>query len=272
MSEKPRAWSWGWAGAAAALVVAGACSLVVDVDRPLVLPDGDADSDADVDADADAETDADADADGDADFDSDVDACAVAAPAGGECNPVTQTCCEEGERCTLVGTETTTEGCVTYGGSGVDGDRCLGGDADCSPGTICIVTAHATAVCASFCADVGDCPTPTDWVCIALEWAPYSLCTPDEEWCDPVTNTGCPDGTGCYVFQNHTSCETEGLHTAGERCDQDFEGCVGGTTCVQNTDTTWTCRAFCEHDDAQCESPEICALLDDEDFGACVPP
>ena len=73
--------------------------------------------------------------------------------------------------------------------------------------------------------------------------------------CDPVAQTGCPEGTACYVLRNlGPSCACPGVLTEGDACDTTAE-CAPGNVCA-GTAPPGVCRRTCDPGAAAPGCPE----------------
>ena len=89
------------------------------------------------------------------------------------------------------------------------------------------------------------------------------MCEVDND-CNPVSNTGCPAGAGCFVIQNEeTACATAGGSTTF--CSA-ANHCQGGRACLDGR-----CRKICTPgSDFQCAVDEVCAsIVGWSTYGAC---
>jgi hypothetical protein len=174
------------------------------------------------------------------------------ADAGLTCDPVAQTGCPAGDKCSIP------PACIAAGSVG-EGQLCASaGFDDCASPDLCIGdgTAH---LCRQACRVGSDChqpavsagatPEPNNLgrCLISLGGTTFEVCTLA---CNPVAAagpSGCPAGYACQYFQTTpvpeaTDCEPAG--TAGENADCTTTACAGGLACV-STGTTQRCRQVC---------------------------
>lgn len=157
--------------------------------------------------------------------------------------------CENGERCTVLSTaDEAVAACVPAGTVPVGGDCSV---EECEPGAMC-VQSGSNYVCRPYCEGGADCGAD-DRHCI---WPWPSL--PDiglcRAGCDPVRQTGCSTGEGCYYMdpvEGSTECWTEGTLAEGEDCGSMIEFCLPGLDCVLEPGSSpyeYYCRAYCDDD------------------------
>lgn len=174
------------------------------------------------------------------------------ADAGEVCDPVAQTGCPAGDKCSIPPV------CIPAGSIG-DGQLCATtGFDDCASPDLCVGdgTAH---LCRQACNVGSDCHQPAVSVgatpepnnlgrcLISIGGTTSKVCT---FACNPVAAagaSGCPTGYACLYFQTTpvpeaTDCEPEG--SAGESADCTTTACGVGLVCV-STGTTQRCRQVC---------------------------
>jgi hypothetical protein len=182
------------------------------------------------------------------------------ADAGVACDPVAQTGCPAGDKCSLPPV------CIPVGSVG-DGQLCAAaGFDDCASPDLCIGdgTAHLCrqacnvgSDCRQSAVSVGATPEPNNLgrCLISLGGTTSKVCTLA---CNPVAAAGppgCPAGYACQYFQTTpvpeaTDCEPAG--TAPESADCTTAACASGLACVSNG-TTQRCRQVCRTgNDADC--------------------
>lgn len=176
----------------------------------------------------------------------------VDAPNPDDCDPVANTGCPDGERCTFVVTNADSfEGITTCApiGSTADGERCTAtpgdeGSDDCSAGSTCD---------GSLCVQI--CGLEDEDACTGC--AEISALFPDREnvgvcpaSCDPLAAVNCSPGLGCYytgselgfVCVPDASVEDAGI---GSPCEF-FNDCPSGLHCsISSGPTTSECRYPC---------------------------
>jgi hypothetical protein len=135
------------------------------------------------------------------------------------CDPVRQTGCGDGEKCSLVGPDL---GCVLLGdgGAGADCQAIVGGDS-CAAGLIC-AAASGASTCVQFCDRVCGEPCGAESRCntrlgASGEWGCGPLPTP----CDLLAQDCTRSGEACYLIEPETGttgCITAGSLAEGAAC------------------------------------------------------
>ncbi|HZO16997.1 MAG TPA: hypothetical protein VFB62_27160 [Polyangiaceae bacterium] len=151
--------------------------------------------------------------------------------------------------------------------NGLDDDRdgasdCQ--DVDCNESGVCETT---QATCANGVDD--DKNGRTD--CEEAACVSGGFCTPFPSECNIVPQEGCPQGMGCYPFDDGTrECRLAGLGTAGSPCDDNASpaepsACAAGQVCVSGL-----CNPICMHD-GHCPRETIClgGTPSNMPFGIC---
>lgn len=176
------------------------------------------------------------------------------------CNPVAQTGCAAGEKCTqrvdsldpfLAVTACVADGAVPLGSACVAGDPAVTGADDCAAGGYCV-----NSVCTEICSEAPDsCPSAT--VCVPFSQTfdeGVGLCQPT---CD-VLMQNCPNGEGCYIglTSGKSSCapafgETMGADPGKQGVECNFlNTCAVGFGCTLINDaanpTGNVCAKFCD--------------------------
>lgn len=185
------------------------------------------------------------------------------------CNPVANTGCPAGQKCTSI-VEATEPDLLTRTACAPDGTVDIGGTCardeasgvdDCLGGGWCI-----GGTCQEICSQAPD-NCPTDKTCVGFvglfeDQENTGVCQPA---CNPSTRTAdCVDGESCYVIlsSGKGSCAppAAGLLTTGAECDgapgtqgcecQFLNGCEIGYGCMLNNDamnpTGLVCAFFCD--------------------------
>jgi len=180
--------------------------------------------------------------------------------AAAPCDPVRQTGCATGQRCTISRTGAPT--CTTSVGTTPIGFPCVI-DGDCGRRAFC-ATIGGSQVCRNLCrtdtdCSGGRCAIPIDGT------TTFRVCT---RTCDPVSGSGCMAGDGCVLFDTGTSAEVtdclpEGLSTRGTSCSGP-DGCRAVLSCVAST-----CREVCTAGGA-CSSGTCSRVTGWTRYGACI--
>lgn len=205
------------------------------------------------------------------------------APASG-CDPVCQTGpCDCSKKCGVVtsGAGTPESACVATG-TIKEGALCSLVSDDCAPGLVCQAERCNSSVgrCYRFCRDTADCggDTPcTQGVLTASgSPAPFRHCNAPPTPCDPIGQTGCPDGLVCYLKGATSgticSCPGKNIVEGPDEC-VGTEECAPGLRCQTiNGDTTNHCLRLCRSSD-QCPgkdggNPGTCQVT--SGYGVCV--
>ncbi len=191
----------------------------------------------------------------------------------GECDPVAQTGCTGGEKCTI--TVFGIPGCAPAGDANVGRD-CTTSPDDCAPGTFCTTEEFdaAEGICLQFCI-----PSNRDCGCgkscafnPPFETYDYGVCAPP---CDPLVQA-CTGGRACYLDDyGNTSCVLPWREGGQDESCFIFESCGVGLTCLGGT-----CKAFCDVTDAAACGPDhrcapaadvVSTVEADDGLGVCVP-
>jgi hypothetical protein len=177
------------------------------------------------------------------------------------CDPVAQTGCGPGEKCTLGATGTT---CLSNGNKAT-GQQCgTGGADDCVAGDLCSVDSMTatTDMCREFCNTDTDCHQPAapagataepkngPHCIITFTGTTAKACTVP---CNPVTRagaSGCPGTLACVyggtaTIPELTDCSTPGSKLDGAVCADSSE-CANGLVCVGSA-ATYHCRQVCRN-------------------------
>lgn len=198
----------------------------------------------------------------------------TAPPCGadlGDCDPVLNTGCPEGQACVIDDVFNLHAVCGTPG-RGVPGAECQR-EADCAAGLHCL-----EGQCVMLC-----CTAPADDRC-ARRFGASSHCAVEtynplvngctvRNQCDYLTGVGCPEGAACYPQSGvgEARCLAPGGVEVGGACQLQNE-CVAGATCVSGTaGVPGRCALICNPRGARCPNGRTCAPLADRpsDWGAC---
>mgnify|MGYP000859470956 CR=1 FL=1 len=146
-------------------------------------------------------------------------------------------------------------------------DRC--DQKRCPHGAVCIEgMVGSPSVCIPYCNQFSHARCPEEGRCYAMdESAIIDICfKPDD--CNPIKNTGCPAGEGCYFIPpNDVTCLPAGEKPAGDRCKILWD-CMGGHVCSQPVPGDFgTCLKVCSGPE-ECGPDESCEPIGV--YGVCV--
>lgn len=184
------------------------------------------------------------------------------------CNPVTQTGCNPGEKCTAVTASGSYdyqcvgdaadiglyESCEQSAGSGVDG---------CAAGTTCIAPEDLGGQCMQLCLGNSDCD---DALCVAAPVTHIPFCAPE---CSPF-DAACPGATQCRPENDRFVCrffDNSDTGQTAEPCTGRDGGCGEGFACfagalVPDCTADSCCTPVCNTNDADtCASPTACTPM-----------
>jgi hypothetical protein len=168
--------------------------------------------------------------------------CSPVAGPTGVCDPVCQTGCPCGERCTVSGAGAVCAAQVA-GGTKTAGVVCTPSTDDCAPGLACLREACGSNLgrCYRFCRDASMCGAGVACATQVNSSNDMALgqlaCDLAEQTCDPIAGTGCPDAAlSCFVTSaGHTICDCPGRgRREGDSC-RGYDDCAPGLGCVQST-------------------------------------
>lgn len=145
-------------------------------------------------------------------------------------------------------------------GTGVAESTCASNE-DCNAGLSCVDHGNGINHCMRYCEANSDCNgtgaacevkfTDDNGNAIDATACTYS--------CQPVGDTGCPNGLGCYVLElgavDATTCVLEGTRADGQSCTRSTE-CMGGADCVSNV-----CRRICALGAPNCTGGRSCGRV-----------
>lgn len=206
--------------------------------------------------------------------------------SSGLCDPVGQSGCAMGQKCTAI----VSGGVVTYAcaaaAGGLDPDEgCVASPSDgvdgCPPSTACLADEAGAGLCAALCVVDADCEQGE---CVPARETDIPYCADD---CSPFT-PACPAPLQCRHNGNRFSCMFLGVGDvggAGAGCaPMNDAGCAPGFVClpgalVPECTTDNCCTSICDTTEADpCVSPAACAELLQgaapgfENIGACYVP
>jgi hypothetical protein len=203
-----------------------------------------------------------------------------------DCDPVAQTGCAAGEKCTV----TESVGQLTY--ACVADDQSLDPYAQCTPalgtgidgciaGNVCFADEMDNGLCVPLCLDTSDCQMG---LCIA---PPTTVATYCADQCSPF-ETSCPAPMQCRRAMDRFVCEFGRNADTGGQGDPcsitNDDGCAEGFVClpgelVPNCTEGACCTNLCDTGSpGGCDSPAICASIfespapGNETYGACFVP
>jgi hypothetical protein len=206
--------------------------------------------------------------------------------ATGVCDPVSQTGCAMGQKCTAI----VSGGLVVYtcavapGGLGPN-EACMASPADgidgCPAGYACLADEAGAGLCAPLCEGDGDCDQS---VCIPARETDIPYCADD---CSPFASA-CAAPLACRRNGNRFSCTFLAVNDVGGEGDgcapTDDAGCAPGLVClpgalIPECAMDNCCTPLCDTTEANpCVSPSSClpilsgAAPGFESIGACFVP
>jgi hypothetical protein len=191
----------------------------------------------------------------------------------GVCDVVTQNCAATTDKCSYLGQADGggIRGCAPTGAV-AEGQPCTMPD-NCAKGMIC-VGPQGSATCQKFCYRTTDC-TGTGQ-CIGAVQIPGTPELPATcvtlTTCDPLSQSSCPSGQGCYLTQTGPSCLGAGTVALNGTCGQATGNCTPGNLCLVTMQgaTSGTCKPFCNLDGGMpnCGAGS-CAGLQGVPYGVC---
>jgi hypothetical protein len=182
--------------------------------------------------------------------------------------------CKTGDGGSIVSCEVTSTGqraCLP-GGAKTHGATCTAlGGGECQPGTSCLSMTGWPAglhVCFQYCSKHSDCTLLGAGALCVLGSAYFNLCTLP---CNPLAQTGCPNGTQCTIYNSTTlaatNCVPPGPQTAGQTCAT-HPDCGPSLICVAKV-----CAPLCVVGSDGCSSPKTCKatgfVIGGTNYGYC---
>ena len=167
--------------------------------------------------------------------------CSPAAGVTSACDPVCQTGCPCGQRCTVSGAGAVCTGQST-GSAKTLGQTCLPSTDDCAPGLACLRESCGSNLgrCYRFCRDASVCSSGVACMTEVNSSNDMALgqlaCDLAEQTCNPIAGTGCPDAAlSCFVTTaGHTVCDCPGRgRREGDSCTG-YDDCALGLACLQS--------------------------------------
>lgn len=202
------------------------------------------------------------------------------------CDPVDQTGCTSGQKCTAI----LSGGVITYTCAAAPGglgplEACSASPADgvdgCPAGYACLADEAEAGLCAPLCEGNGDC---TQALCLPARETDIPYCADD---CSPFESP-CPAPLQCRRNSDRFSCMFLGLGDvggAGAECGiTNDAGCAPGLVClpgalIPGCSTDNCCASVCDTSEADpCTTPASCLPIFDgaapgfESIGACFVP
>jgi hypothetical protein len=166
------------------------------------------------------------------------------------CDPVANTGCDSGMKCSALQQDRSLVlGCAVKGSKG-EGESCKQTQAagvqtgdDCGIGLACFsISEGGSSTCHKFCSADGDTNA-----CMGSELC--SLSSPGlpanvkfcavVSTCLPLEQTGCPTGKACYFSSTGAVCSQVGNKNPGDSCSN-ANDCISGSTCIAGH-----CASFC---------------------------
>lgn len=170
----------------------------------------------------------------------------------GNCDPIANSGCPTGGKCTMLQNgQTLSVGCGSKGTKAA-GDACTPvvttvgqtGD-DCGNGLACFsVQGDASATCHQICSPSGAgtaCPTSFACGLYVPGLTTVAFC---QASCQPLEQSGCATtGQACYLADTGAMCLPAGTKNPGDTCVQ-ANDCRSGSTCL-TSGSSGTCFSFC---------------------------
>jgi hypothetical protein len=186
--------------------------------------------------------------------------------------------CGAGQECTLL---SDMPACQPAGTTG-EGQLCMG-QGSCAPGLLC-VGSGANGVCNLFCDTDADCAGQGGICAITLSNGTANGSIPNatlcSSKCNPATNSGCAQGTGCQPGQEPTGqmrfltyCDATGQGGRHATCASSSD-CKAGYGCLNNGNSN-VCVQWCDMSDfsacggAGCQALQTPILVDGVTYGVC---
>lgn len=194
------------------------------------------------------------------------------------CDPVDQSGCNPGQKCSLIPGASPRIGCVADEGSIALEQPCTPATSTtpdlCAPGLVC--RGQTTPVCQEFC---DDSPTDTcsngqtcvfDYDLDGDFYVDYELCGRSCE----VLQQNCISGFGCYPSQGGEICAEEGAGdipvAEGGECPY-ANSCEAGLGCFRlGASPDWLCFKLCQPGGNDCSPTQTCNPVADENWGLCI--
>jgi len=187
-----------------------------------------------------------------------VDASTVDRPDGGRCDPLNDTGCPAGMKCTLIRNGAAFEIGCGMGGTGTQGTACQSfnnGD-NCASRFLCIRgPGAASATCHAVCDPaVTMCPMAgaTMTACqVTIAGIPEVRLCGAVRTCDPLTQTPCTATEGCYITAGAAGtatpqCLTAGTIQPGQNCTgMNANSCTRGSSCFDVPGNMRRCFFHC---------------------------
>jgi hypothetical protein len=191
----------------------------------------------------------------------DVDEAPEPEPEPPACNPISNTGCEEGQKC---GYGTTGEKLCVPAGDTPGGDPCQS-DAECAGGSTCTSLNGEDYFCYIFCKTIGHCPNNA--ACMEISDTAFNLCKIEGiyDTCD-ILAQDCEQGKGCYSIggEDLPVCLDAGTEPVGGACETPSD-CSPGHHCVN-----FRCYEVCDKNDANaCGTFVSCAGFVASGAGYC---
>ena len=177
------------------------------------------------------------------------------------CNPISNTGCEEGQKC---GYGTTGAKLCVPAGDTPGGDPCQS-DAECAGGSTCTSLNGEDYYCYIFCKTIGHCPNNA--ACLEITDAAFSLCKIEGIYdnCN-ILAQDCEQGKGCYSIggEDLPVCLEAGAEPVGGVCESPSD-CSPGHHCVN-----FRCYELCDKNDPNaCGTFTSCAGFVAAGVGYC---
>lgn len=193
----------------------------------------------------------------------------IAQPAdmAASCTPKTTPCdvlcqdCGAGQKCK---TDSANKPTCTADGTLAEGQPCgTGSTDDCAAGNVCVVAGSSLNLCRHYCRTDADCTGGR--LCTLKLKSGAMVCSDPVSTCNPVKQTGCSGGNGCYIVDSagHTGCHATGRGGYYDSCKGDYD-CGAGLMC-DGYECVDTCKS-----DFDCDFLfESCNKIGSGSYGYC---
>ena len=198
------------------------------------------------------------------------------------CTLVPQNGCPANKACDLTAALNGDTECRDVTGNGTSDSLCNATVTSCSAGYTCVEIDNDTAGCMKYCGGDGNCAglgSRCVNTILDLQGDPIPGVKVCSNACDPLDQTGCPNGLGCLPFDlaggDITDCDDMGTRADGQSCSRDND-CRIGSVCVSTAGGGAVCRSMCEVGVTFCGSGLTCVgfvdviVLGGSEIGACL--
>lgn len=179
------------------------------------------------------------------------------------CRVWPQSGCPAGNKCTTIDYSSTV---CDVDGQAPRGASCTQGPDSCKAGSLCYRDPTNSATqCRQFCGTDADCGPGTDCLIDLNAGRTLKVCT---QACDPLNMGSCASGHACYLYgAEHSDCVAAGTKALNATCSNFFDECMAGLTCIAGR-----CRQVCKRTGGNCGAGLVCQPVDKwAIYGACCP-